>query len=51
MSYGTNDVWNNKSPDVILTAFDKLLQQMRVQNPKIILIVAKILPLNPDNRG
>lgn len=29
MHLGTNDVWNNKSPDEILAAFSTLVGQMR----------------------
>ena len=49
MHLGTNDVWNARSPAVILTAFSKLVDQMRAQNPNMQILVAQILPMNPSN--
>ncbi|HZJ65310.1 MAG TPA: GDSL-type esterase/lipase family protein [Kofleriaceae bacterium] len=49
MHLGTNDVWNARSPDVILAAFSKLVDQMRAQNPNMQILVAQILPMNPSN--
>ncbi|WP_113697061.1 SGNH/GDSL hydrolase family protein [Amycolatopsis albispora] len=49
MHLGTNDVWNNQSPATILTAFGKLLGQMRAQNPTTKLLVAQIIPMAPAN--
>jgi lysophospholipase L1-like esterase len=49
MHLGTNDVWSNIAPATILTAFSKLVDQMRASNPTMKIIVAKILPMNPSN--
>ena len=49
MHFGTNDVWNNKSPATILAAFTKLVGQMRASNPRMKILVAQILPMNPSN--
>nr|WP_285689349.1 SGNH/GDSL hydrolase family protein [Actinoplanes sp. NBRC 103695] len=49
MHLGTNDVWSNRSPTEILAAFSTLLRQMRAQNPSTVLLVAKIIPMNPSN--
>ncbi|ETK30874.1 cellulose-binding protein [Microbispora sp. ATCC PTA-5024] len=49
MHFGTNDVWNNKSPATITAAFGKLVDQMRADNPNMKILVAKILPMNPGN--
>jgi lysophospholipase L1-like esterase len=49
MHLGTNDVWNARSPAVILTAFSKLVDQMRAQNPNMQVLVAQIIPMNPSN--
>lgn len=49
MHLGTNDVWSALSPAVILTAFSKLVDQMRTQNPNMKILVAQILPMNPSN--
>ena len=51
MHFGTNDVWNNIAPATILTAFAKLVDQMRASNPSMKVLVAKIIPMNPSNCG
>ncbi|GFJ85947.1 SGNH/GDSL hydrolase family protein [Phytohabitans houttuyneae] len=45
MHFGTNDVWSNRSNDVILAAFSKLVDQMRASNPNMRILVAKIIPM------
>ncbi|NUT94083.1 MAG: cellulose-binding protein, partial [Saccharothrix sp.] len=49
MHFGTNDVWNNRSPATILAAFGKLVDQMRADNPDVKVLVAQIIPMNPGN--
>ncbi len=49
MHFGTNDVWNNRSPATILAAFTKLVGQMRASNPAMKILVAQILPMHPAN--
>src|SRR4051812_9523498 len=49
MHLGTNDVWSALTPTVILTAFSKLVDQMRAQNPNMKILVAQIIPMNPSN--
>ena len=39
MHLGTNDVWNNRSPTVITTAFSKLVDQMRASNADMKILV------------
>ena len=51
MHLGTNDVWNNRSPAVITGAFSTLVNQMRANNPRMKILVAQILPMNPSNCG
>jgi lysophospholipase L1-like esterase len=48
MHLGTNDVWSNIAPSSILNAYTTLLGQMRASNPHIKLVVARILPMNPQ---
>ncbi|RPA71435.1 SGNH hydrolase [Ascobolus immersus RN42] len=48
MMLGTNDVWSAKSPATITTAFSKLVDQMRANNPKMKILVAQILPMTPS---
>lgn len=49
MHLGTNDVWSNIAPATILTAFSKLVDQMRASNPAMKILVAKIIPMNPSS--
>jgi lysophospholipase L1-like esterase len=49
MHLGTNDVWSNIAPATILTAFGKLVDQMRASNPAMKILVAKIIPMNPSS--
>ncbi|WP_377269880.1 cellulose binding domain-containing protein [Peterkaempfera sp. SMS 1(5)a] len=49
MHFGTNDVWSNRSPDVILAAYSKLVDQMRASNPAMRILVAQIIPMNPSS--
>jgi lysophospholipase L1-like esterase len=49
MHLGTNDVWSNRSPLEITTAFSKLVDQMRSSKSSMKLLVAKIIPMNPPN--
>ena len=49
MHLGTNDVWNNRSPQQILAAFTTLVNQMRASNPAMRVLVAQIIPMNPAN--
>jgi len=46
---GTNDVWNNRSPQEILAAFTTLVSQMRASNANMRILVAQIIPMNPSN--
>ena len=51
MHLGTNDVWSNRSPQEITTAFSKLVDQMRASKSSMKILVAKIIPMNPSNCG
>jgi lysophospholipase L1-like esterase len=48
MHLATNDVWSNRPVATILTAFSKLVDQMRANNPNMKIVVAQILPMNPS---
>jgi len=48
MMLGTNDVWNHLATSTILAAFTTLVGQMRAQNPKMVIFVAQITPMNPS---
>jgi mannan endo-1,4-beta-mannosidase len=49
MHLGTNDVWSAIPTSTILSAYTKLLGQMRASNPSMKVLVAQILPMNPAN--
>ena len=46
MHLGTNDAWSNRSTAAILSAFDTLVNQMRANNPAMIILVAQIIPMD-----
>jgi lysophospholipase L1-like esterase len=47
---GTNDLWGGTIPTAaILTAYTKLVGQMRANNPDVKVIVAQIIPMEPAN--
>ncbi|MGI5373164.1 GDSL-type esterase/lipase family protein [Streptomyces sp. CA-251387] len=48
MHFGTNDVWSSISPDRILAAYTKLVEQMRAANPDMKVLVARLIPMNPS---
>ncbi|MDI1465410.1 GDSL-type esterase/lipase family protein [Catellatospora sp. KI3] len=48
MHLGTNDIWSNLPTATILTAYGKLVDQMRADNPGIKVLVAQIIPMTPS---
>jgi hypothetical protein len=46
MLFGTNDCMANKPTASIISAYSWALQKMRQSNPKVYLIVSKVLPIN-----
>jgi len=48
MHFGTNDVWSNIPTSTILTAYGTLVGQMRASNPRMKILVAQIIPMNPS---
>lgn len=49
MHFGTNDVWSGIAPDRILAAYTRLVGQMRAANPKMRILVAQLIPMNPGS--
>lgn len=49
MHLGTNDLWSAKTTDAVLGAYGTLVKQMRAQNPTVAVLVARIIPVAPDN--
>ena len=48
MHFGTNDVWSGRSTGQILAAYDTLVDQMRANNPGMQVLVAQIIPMDPN---
>ncbi|MEV6599394.1 glycosyl hydrolase [Actinoplanes sp. NPDC051346] len=51
MHLGTNDVWGGVDPKLIRDAYDKLVDQMRANNPAMRILVAQILPMGKPSCG
>ncbi|THV40179.1 cellulose binding domain-containing protein [Glycomyces buryatensis] len=51
MHFATNDVWSNIPPAQILDAYTTLVADLRELNPDAIILVAQIIPLEPDPSG
>lgn len=51
MHFGTNDAWSNRATATILSAYGKLVDQMRASNPGMKILVAQIIPMNPSTCG
>ncbi|MDX2933761.1 GDSL-type esterase/lipase family protein [Streptomyces ipomoeae] len=49
MHFGTNDVWSAIAPDRILAAYTELVGQMRASNPDMRVLVAQLIPMNPES--
>ncbi len=49
MHFGTNDCWGNTGTTKILDAYTKLVTQMRKNNPNMIIVVAQIIPMHPND--
>ena len=49
MHFGTNDCWGNAGTDKILDAYTTLVGQMRANNPNMIIVVAQIIPMHPND--
>lgn len=47
MHLGTNDIWHNVPTAAILDAYSGLLRELRRHSPKVIVLVAQIIPMDP----
>ncbi|XKK37153.1 SGNH/GDSL hydrolase family protein [Nocardiopsis sp. ARC36] len=47
MHFGTNDVWSGVPAETVLDAYSVLVAQMRDQNPRMRVLVAQIIPMDP----
>jgi hypothetical protein len=48
LQLGVNDVWGGKTTENILGNYAKLIEQARAQNPKVVLVVARMQKIKPD---
>jgi hypothetical protein len=48
MHFGSNDLWSDRPPSAILAAYSAILQRLRAANPRVRLLVAQIIPLDPQ---
>jgi len=46
MHFGTNDVWNGKNPQDIINGYTEVVKALRAANPKVVILVAQIIPMN-----
>ena len=51
MHVGTNDAAANISTANVISAYDKLVGQMRAANPRTTLIASKLIPIDPSLFG
>jgi len=49
LHFATNDVWNSRAPSAILDAYTAVLKSLRAANPSVIVLAAKLIPMNPVN--
>lgn len=45
MHLGTNDIWNEIGTDAVLSAYTRLVEQMRANNPGVRILLARIIPM------
>jgi lysophospholipase L1-like esterase len=46
MHFGTNDVWNGRPIESIVSAYSMVLDALRATNPAVTVLVAQIIPMN-----
>jgi lysophospholipase L1-like esterase len=51
LHFATNDVWNAVSTENILAAYGQAVDAFRAQNENVTILVAKLIPLEPDGCG
>ena len=47
--FATNDLWNNVAGPTILTAYSQALAALRAVNPNVVVLAAKLIPMDPIN--
>ncbi|HKO92208.1 MAG TPA: SGNH/GDSL hydrolase family protein, partial [Polyangiaceae bacterium] len=46
MHFGTNDVWNSRPTEDIVSAYTAVVEALRAANPRVVVLVAQIIPMN-----
>ena len=46
MHFGTNDVWNGRPTESIVSAYTRVVESARAANPAVTILVAQIIPMN-----
>jgi lysophospholipase L1-like esterase len=46
MHFGTNDVWNAKPTDSIISAYTSVIGAARAANPNVVILAAQLIPMN-----
>ena len=46
LHFGTNDVWNARNPQDIVNGYSEVVKALRAANPKMVILVAQIIPMN-----
>lgn len=49
MHFGTNDVWNGRATEAIVSAYSQVVEAARAANPNVMILVAQIIPMNVTN--
>jgi len=49
MHFGTNDVWNGRPIEAIVSAYSQIVQAARAANPAVTVLTAQIIPMNVTN--
>ncbi|MFS0705536.1 GDSL-type esterase/lipase family protein, partial [Cellulomonas sp. 179-A 9B4 NHS] len=47
LHFATNDVWSGRTPEQVLDAWSTLLRQARAVDPRVVVVVAQIIPVAP----
>ncbi len=47
LHFATNDVWSARTPQQVLDAWSTLLRQARAVDPRVVFVVAQIIPVAP----
>lgn len=46
MHFGTNDVWNGRATEAIISGYSQVVEAARTANPNVTILVAQIIPMN-----